>query len=213
MPDPGRPHLLVRALALIGFCALLALGVVGAVASPGFAVGGAFCAALTGVAAAVRVRDASTGSPAARAAAGRQVGLVVGCKLTIGSMVGAGSAVLLGPATAVLLLAPLMIGGAWWLRHPRPAPPHTVDDLPLQLTPPPVPPAPELSTAQLCLAWHHSYFALLDLPADASRADLVHRRQQLLDEIERRDPAGFTRWIDTDARPGSNPGRYVVGGE
>jgi len=233
MPDRGRHSLIARALALIGICAVAAIGALGAVAAPGVVAGGLFCAVLIALATGARVRDIATGDRAARAAAGRRAGVVVGGVLAVGSMVVAGAALLLGPAAAVLLLlVPVIIGGAWWLRHTRSTaralPFHPTQELLLRVTQPPVPPAPDpalphaalpvvgpspagLSTAQLCLAWQHSYFAMLDLPASASRADLVQLRHQLLDEIERRDPAGFTRWIDTEARPGSNPGRYVVG--
>ena len=76
----------------------------------------------------------------------------------------------------------------------------------------PVPVPADLSTAQLCLAWQRTYFVLLELPAGAPRAALVHLRRGLLDEIECRDPGGFGRWLDTGARAGSNPGRYLTGG-
>jgi hypothetical protein len=32
----------------------------------------------------------------------------------------------------------------------------------------------------------------------------------LLDAIERRDRDGFTRWLETGARAGSDPGRYLT---
>lgn len=76
----------------------------------------------------------------------------------------------------------------------------------------PVPAPADLSTAQLCLAWQRTYFVLLELPIGASRAELVHLRRGLLDEIECRDPDGFSRWLDTGARAGSDPGRYLTGG-
>lgn len=68
-----------------------------------------------------------------------------------------------------------------------------------------------LTTPQLGLAWHCTYFALVDLPAGAPTADLIELRVALLDEIERRDPVGFARWLDTGARAGSDPGRFLTG--
>jgi hypothetical protein len=68
-----------------------------------------------------------------------------------------------------------------------------------------------MSIAQLCSAWQRTYFVLLDLPAGTPRAAIVHSRGALLDEIERRDPDGFSRWLDTGARAGSDPGRYLAG--
>ena len=74
----------------------------------------------------------------------------------------------------------------------------------------PPPPTPEaLSTPELCLAWRRSYLALLDVTSSPARCKIVRLRQCLLDELERRDPDGFTRWLDTGARAGSDPGRYL----
>jgi hypothetical protein len=87
-----------------------------------------------------------------------------------------------------------------------------------------VPPAPEapapsaapdpadLTARQLCVLWQRTYFALLELPAGTSREGVAHLRERLLDEMERRDPDGFTRWLDAGPRAGSNPGRYLAGG-
>jgi hypothetical protein len=66
-----------------------------------------------------------------------------------------------------------------------------------------------LSTPELCLAWRRSYLALLDVTSYPARCDIVRMREWLLDELERRDRDGFTRWLDTGARAGSDPGRYL----
>ena len=39
---------------------------------------------------------------------------------------------------------------------------------------------------------------------------VVQRRQEYLDALERRDPHGFARWMDLGARAASDPGRYVA---
>jgi hypothetical protein len=41
------------------------------------------------------------------------------------------------------------------------------------------------------------------------RHALVDRRLQALDELERRDPAGFARWLADGATVDSDPARYV----
>jgi len=41
-------------------------------------------------------------------------------------------------------------------------------------------------------------------------ADLMLLRQRLLDELERRDRAGFGRWLSTGARAASDPSRDVA---
>ena len=61
----------------------------------------------------------------------------------------------------------------------------------------------------MCLAWRRSYLALLDVPAGPGRCEIVRMRECLLDELERRDRDGFTRWLDTTGRAGSDPGRYL----
>jgi hypothetical protein len=66
-----------------------------------------------------------------------------------------------------------------------------------------------LSTSELCLTWRRSYLALLDATSSPARCNIVRIRGCLLDELERRDPAGFTRWLDTGARAGSDPSRYL----
>jgi hypothetical protein len=66
-----------------------------------------------------------------------------------------------------------------------------------------------LSTPELCLAWWRSYLALLDVTSYPARCNIVGMRECLLDELERRERDGFTRWLDTGARAGSDPGRYL----
>ncbi len=232
--------MIVRALGWAGICVAVAVGALGAVAAPGVAMGGLFCATAIGVAVHLRIRDIAAGDNAARTTAGRRGGVLVGCVLAIGWVVLIGSVLLIGPVTGALLLTLLLIiGAAYWHRWRtaaavavRPGLWHSVHDLLLHAARPPEPRAPapvptvapvalpvlgpnpaSLTTAQLCLAWQRTYFALLDLPADATRTEVVRLREQLLDEIERRDPAGFTRWIGTGARPGSNPGPFVRGDE
>lgn len=68
------------------------------------------------------------------------------------------------------------------------------------------------STPQLCVAWQRTYFMLRELPTGTTPAELVDLRGRLLDEFERRDPDGFTRWLATGARAASNPGRYLAEG-
>jgi len=69
--------------------------------------------------------------------------------------------------------------------------------------------APETTTAELCLTWRRSYLALLDTPSGPDRDRVVDQRRELLDELHRRDPDGFARWLDTGARANGDPGRYL----
>jgi hypothetical protein len=67
-----------------------------------------------------------------------------------------------------------------------------------------------MSTTQLCGVWQHSYWLLLDLPPGPSRDEVVRIRRQVLDELEHRDPTGFSRWLQTEPRAGNHPGKYLI---
>jgi hypothetical protein len=68
-----------------------------------------------------------------------------------------------------------------------------------------------LSIEALGQEWLRSS-AILEAPVDpATRARIVHRRQQALDELERRDPVGFARWLAAGATVDSNPAQYLRG--
>jgi hypothetical protein len=60
------------------------------------------------------------------------------------------------------------------------------------------------------LAWHRSYWLLHDLPSGPVCSDVITIREQLLDELAQRDPAGFARWLHSGARASSEPSRYLT---
>lgn len=69
-----------------------------------------------------------------------------------------------------------------------------------------------VSTAQLCWGWRASFTALerADPRHDRDRwSALIAVRQRYLDELARREPAGFARWLYAGARPASDPTRYL----
>lgn len=68
----------------------------------------------------------------------------------------------------------------------------------------------QMSTQELCLAWRKSFSQLQHAPVGPAREHIVNMRSSYLDEIERRDPDGFARWLHTGARAGSDPSRYVA---
>jgi hypothetical protein len=71
-------------------------------------------------------------------------------------------------------------------------------------------PVPALSTRALGREWLRTTALLAGGLAAADRAALVRRRQEVLDELERRDPVGFGQWLGT-AGPGCDPADYVRG--
>lgn len=70
----------------------------------------------------------------------------------------------------------------------------------------------EMSTEALCMAWRQSDWALQESAPGPERGRIVAVRSALLDELERRDEQGFSRWLNTDARAGGDPGPYLAAG-
>jgi hypothetical protein len=75
-----------------------------------------------------------------------------------------------------------------------------------------LPPVTALPTDALGREWLRSTAALAGRLEPATRSSIVRRRQDALDELERRDPDGFARWLAAGPVPGSDPARYVGGG-
>ena len=73
------------------------------------------------------------------------------------------------------------------------------------------PPVAALPTAALGREWLRSTTALTTKLQPAARAAIVRRRQETLDELERRDPDGFARWLAAGPAPGSDPAQFVRG--
>ena len=150
--------------------------------------------------------------------AGPRAGVTAAAVTVAGGLVLAGLVVLVGVAGAAAV-AVLLAAAALWIRCGCGVPQGCITvqgsaaarttDLRSAAQPPQVVPA-ELSTPELCLAWRRSYFALLDVPAGPGRCEIVRFRERLLDEIERRDRDGFTRWLEAGARAGSDPSRYLT---
>jgi hypothetical protein len=75
-----------------------------------------------------------------------------------------------------------------------------------------LPPVCDLPTDALGREWTRTTAALAGRLEPAARSSIVARRQDALDELERRDPAGFARWLAAGPLPGSDPASYVDGG-
>ena len=91
------------------------------------------------------------------------------------------------------LPAPMAAG-----RRSRRAAPHTGGRVPAEMT-----------LDELCRAWQASYPELRRCGDPRKRAEFVEARQQFLDELERRDPAAFARWLRSGARAGSDPSEFL----
>jgi hypothetical protein len=95
---------------------------------------------------------------------------------------------------------------ARWASAPAAPPPSRPPTTPVRELP-----VSKLPTAALGSEWLRTTSALAGRLQPAARASIVRRRQETLDELERRDPVGFARWIAAGARPGSNPAQFVRG--
>ncbi len=75
----------------------------------------------------------------------------------------------------------------------------------------PLLPVGALSTEELGREWLESTAVLSGRLDPAARSALVLRRQEALDELERRDPPGFLRWMTTGPGPDRDPAEFVRG--
>jgi hypothetical protein len=70
-------------------------------------------------------------------------------------------------------------------------------------------PVPLLPTPALGREWIRTTAALAGRLTPSDREALVRRREEVLDELERRDQEGFARWLADGPAPGSDPAAYV----
>lgn len=207
-----KASILTRALYAVAVSVAFLPAAVAVVVQPGTALGGLACGVAVGAAAALKARDDATGHTRPIAAAARRAGLAAFAAFVAVWLVVTGTAVLFGPTGWVVILVIGLAAAPRWLARRTWGPAGigvAVAEPTVAATRPPVRPE-TLSTSGLCLAWQRSYFALLDAPPGPARDELVRVRGCLLDELERRDHAGFTRWLEAGARAGSDPTRYLT---
>lgn len=87
---------------------------------------------------------------------------------------------------AATVAAPALLEAPWMQR-----PPQAMDD------------------ATLCFAWRTSYVALQKPWSLPLRLRIVQRRQEFLDEFERRNSGGLSAWLASGARAAGDPSRYI----
>jgi hypothetical protein len=131
-----------------------------------------------------------------------------------------GVVVLAGAAVAALVLGLAVVtGGAlWFLKTRRPgraagAPVTGAGSPTPALTAvwvsPWQPPVSLLPTSDLGGEWLRTTSALASPVEPATHQEIIRRRQETLDELERRDPAGFARWLAAGAATDSDPATFV----
>ncbi|MGY1724627.1 hypothetical protein [Blastococcus sp. SYSU DS0533] len=199
---------LVRFLIGLGVACAAVLAVVGGIAlrGPGL-VAVCVSGALAGCVAAGVAREAPR--PARRSvleSAGQAAAVTIGALLVV-----SGTAVLAGGAVALLLVG---LGAAGWaaLRWARDR-----REAALRAMPPagaggePAITVDGASTATLGEEWRRTGVQLQRSLTPAVRQRLVTRRAQVLDELERRDPDGFARWLAAGPLGSVDPTGFVRG--
>jgi len=143
--------------------------------------------------------------------------LVKGAGLSALGVIAALGLIAVFGAAALLTLGLLAVGAPAVLRpllahapHARTSTSTTVNPLP-----PPAPSVPMdcqvFTDAELCWRWRTSFAVLQYTLAPAERLHIVQTRSALLEELARRNPEGFTRWLGSGARAASDPTRYFTG--
>ncbi|WIY02998.1 hypothetical protein QRX60_03760 [Amycolatopsis mongoliensis] len=151
-----------------------------------------------------RGRAAASG-PDLRLGALTAAAFVTACLVVAGLLTTVG-----GGVTAALLVL-LVVGGLGAARRRRPAPSAASGPPGVVVPHPPKPgPVADMATEELCAAWRRSYFLLALASGGPAHRLVVQRRQDFLDELERRDRSGFLRWLDSGAEAGSDPGPYLT---
>ncbi len=200
---------IARALLAAGLAPVGALAVLGGLTLQGSGVaavalaGGVAACLGAGVAAQDPARGVARRS--AVAASWQSAAWTMGTLLVLAGLaaVGGGALVTIGG------LAGLTVGLVVWLRRTRIAATAPVPGP--DAGPPTLAPVTELSTDALSREWLRTGGALAAALEPTTRQHVVARRQDTLDELERRDPVGFSRWLSTGAGPDSDPTEHIQG--
>lgn len=206
--------LIHRLLWFVVVAAACLLGGVGIIVLPAAALFGWLALGLlVGVLFGFNARNAVDSADFGDGRTAARIGILAGSGTVIGCLVLVGMIAMFGAVGFAVVLA--ASASLWWFNRkraaavPEPArqPPPEPPSEPARLTT--TPPA-ELSTEQLCLAWRRSYTALQQTAPGPDRDVIVGVRASYLDELERRDQQGFSRWLEAGARAGSDPSRYLA---
>jgi hypothetical protein len=76
-----------------------------------------------------------------------------------------------------------------------------------------VKPVQAMDDPTLCFAWRMSFVAMQRPLSQPLRQRIVERRQEFLDELERRHPRGFAAWLDSGPRAAGDPSRFISDAE
>lgn len=153
-----------------------------------------------------RVADSPFGRSPLRLAAGVAAAAVLAVYALIGmtALLG-GAASVLTVATVLAVLGHRRLRASARSGAPAGTLEDAADEVPGLLSADPT----TLSTPELCRAWRLSYLQLRDARVPEALDDASELRRRYLDELDRRQPEGFRRWLDDGARAGSDPSPYI----
>jgi len=220
------PVLLVRSAQILAVVVAATLAVVGGLVlrGPGL-VTVLVTAAVVGAVAAGMVRETPAGGRApALDAGGRAAGWTAGVLLVLtglAALVGGVVALLVAAAVAAAAVSVQVRRAGARSRAagpptspPRPAPVHPALSAPPRTVRPEEPAvqrpsAGGLSARALGEEWLRTTDLLATRIDPDRRRSVVARRESILDELERRDPTGFARWLADGPSLRSNPAEHV----
>jgi hypothetical protein len=205
--------MLIRTSITLALTAGLLLAAIGILVAPGMALGGLAFALLVSAGATAHARENSDSRSASTSRRSRRVGLTAGGGILALWLLITGLVALFGSASGVILLTilmPALMIWLWWRLPAGFASSIAVGSSQRLMPEPPPVSLAELSTKDLCLAWQRSQRTLLEATTAPARREVVSARQQLLDEMERRDGAGFNQWLAAGACNGADPAGYLA---
>jgi hypothetical protein len=148
-----------------------------------------------------------------RLAAMTTIGTIAGIYVAIGVIVLLGAALgalLLAAAVAVAVVAHRVLRGRRTAAASEAPPDPALPTDSRQRRPALLPDdAATATTSQLCRAWRVSYLILENTRDPVRLAEVAAIRRAYLDELDRRDPGGFRRWLEDGARAAGDPARYI----
>ncbi|RBY94134.1 hypothetical protein DQ244_01875 [Blastococcus sp. TBT05-19] len=200
-----------RFLAGLGLVLVAALSVVGGIALRG---PGLVAVLVSGVMAGCIAAGVARESTQPRGRSVVESAFLATAVTVLALLVLSGTALLAGGGAAVLLVG--VAGACWganrWLRERRTR--AVLADLSVQLPgagvrPHPVRSVDALTTGDLAEEWLRTGSSLQGRLSPAARQALVTRRAHVLDELERRDPSGFARWMAAGPLASADPAGFV----
>jgi hypothetical protein len=205
-PPRPRPRLARAVATACGSAILVGLAAVGVLVQPESA---AVLVPLAVLGAVITFCRQDLSSPTGRAGRALRPSAVTALQVYSGGVSVVGLSALAGSATSsILTFLALAAAARWWAREQRT---HGWLQVGAEQPGEPLSPTWHLgtaTTAQLRLRWRASYLKLDRAPDPSVRAHIAATRRDLLTEFERRDPAGFTRFLASRDPAASYPLRF-----